>query len=92
MRRAFGRIAAFYGFVVKENVIERKINYCFRAPSWAARPTHNDLRISRVLRSLTLFGLTEEARFFYDAAMAAVCEYRGETGVQRYWSAALFAQ
>jgi Opioid growth factor receptor (OGFr) conserved region len=89
MRRAFDRIAAFYGFDVKDGIIERKINYSFRAPNWAARPTHNDLRISRILRSLTLLGLSSEAKLFCDAAMTAVREYRGDTGVQRYWSAAL---
>lgn len=89
LRASFGRMAGFYGFVVKEATIERKINFSLRAPHWAGQPTHNDLRITRILRSLRLFGLTSEAKLFYDAAMAAVREYRGDTGVQRYWSKAL---
>lgn len=89
MRHAFGRMAAFYGFVAKDGAIERKSNYSFRVANWAARPTHNDLRITRILRSLTLFGLTSEAELFYDAAIAAVRENRVDTGVQRYWTAAL---
>ena len=89
MRRAFVRLAASYGFVVKDASIERKINYFFQAPNWATRPTHNDLRITRILRSLMLFGFTSEAKLLYDAAIAAVREYRGDTTVQRYWSDAL---
>jgi Opioid growth factor receptor (OGFr) conserved region len=89
MRRAFVRMAAFYGFDVKEHIIERRSNYSLRVPNWAARPTHNDLRITRILRSLTLFGLTSEAKLFYDVAMVTVREIRGDTEVQRYWFAAL---
>ena len=89
LRRAFVRMAAFYGFDVKDNIIERKSNYSFRVPNWATRATHNDLRITRILRSLTLFGLTREAQLFYDVAMVTVRELRGDVEVQRYWSAAL---
>jgi len=86
---AFVRMAAFYGFAVKDDCIEKAANYSSRARLWAVKPTHNDLRITRILRSLTLFGLIAEAQRFHDVALAAVREYRGETAVQRYWAAAL---
>ena len=89
LRRAFDRMTAFYGFEANDGVIERRINFSLRAPDWAARPTHNDLRITRILRSLTLFGLRGEAKLFYDVAMVAIREFRGDDGVQQYWSAAL---
>ena len=88
VRRAFCRMAAFYGFSVTDDHIERAGNYRLRASHWAAQATHNDLRITRILRSLMLFGLSTEARLFYDAAMEAVQEYRGDASVQRYWAAA----
>jgi hypothetical protein len=89
MHRAFVRMAAFYGFDVKDDIIEQRSNYSVRVPNWAARPTHNDLRITRMLRSLTLFGMAGEAKHFYDVAMATVRQIRGDTQVQRYWSEAL---
>ena len=89
MHRAFVRMAAFYGYNLKDDVLERRSNYSARVPNWAARPTHNDLRITRMLRSLTLFGMTGEARRFYDVVMLSVREIRGDTEVQRYWSEAL---
>jgi hypothetical protein len=87
--RAFCRMAAFYGFLVKDGAIERAANYPSRAPDWAARPTHNDLRITRILRSLTLFGLSAEAQLFHEAAIAAVREYRRDPRVERFWAGAI---
>ena len=91
LRRACVRMAAFYGFAIKEASIERANNYALRVHFWAARPTHNDLRITRILRSLTLFGLSAQAHLFHDAAIAAVRENRTDAAVERYWTAALSA-
>ena len=91
LRRAVCRMAAFYGFAVVNAGLQGAADYRVRAPRWAAHPTHNDLRITRILRSLTLFGLSKEARSFYEAAIAAVREFRADASVDRYWAMALTA-
>lgn len=89
VRRAFCRMAAFYGLAIKDGGVERAANYLARAPVWAVRPTHNDLRITRILRSLTLFGLLSDAQHFHDAVVAAIREYRHDATAERYWQAAM---
>ena len=39
--------------------------------SWLGERNHNLLRITRIIRSLRLFGLDEEAREFYNKALDA---------------------
>lgn len=54
---------------------------------WVRVPTHQDLRISRVLRCLTLAGLGREASAFFTAVNTAVCTYRlyGHQPALDYW-------
>ncbi|HYA59039.1 MAG TPA: opioid growth factor receptor-related protein [Burkholderiaceae bacterium] len=89
LHRSLCRMAAFYGLAVQESGIERAANYLARVPVWAMRPTHNDLRITRILRSLTLFGLLRDAHRFRNATLAAIREYRRDARVERYWEAAI---
>ncbi|GAX83238.1 hypothetical protein CEUSTIGMA_g10664.t1 [Chlamydomonas eustigma] len=56
---------------------------------WASNGNHNLLRITRVIRSLRLFGLEEEAHEFYEAAMQAA-EMRNLSKVTKsFWKNAL---
>ena len=64
--RAFDRMLDFYG-------LARSASYIGKAPGWAQRkslwfthPSHNHLRISRILKSLNTLALNEEARMLYD--------------------------
>jgi hypothetical protein len=61
---SFDRILAFYGFAFAQGVVIPSENEKLRRRNWCAPGNHNLLRISRILRSLTLLGLESEAAAF----------------------------
>jgi hypothetical protein len=91
LRRSFERMLAFLGLsrsdagriVEGPNFAERTANV------WAYR-NHNWLRITRILRCLSLLGLEDEARAFYDW-LADIYRERSfpiPPDTFRYWTAA----
>lgn len=62
LRGAFQRMLAFYGLQDDGSRIAPASNWTQRKGNWFTRPTHNDLRITRILRCLFLLGLREEAQ------------------------------
>lgn len=73
LRQALNRICLFYGFRLQGDIntftVERQGSGVFeaRARNWVTRFNHNHLRISRIIRSLRVLGLDEEAKAFFDA-------------------------
>ncbi|MCD6681007.1 MAG: hypothetical protein LT102_10195 [Burkholderiaceae bacterium] len=67
LRESFLRMLRFYGLMLDEDGGVRP------APNWAQRNAwfrhggHNDLRVTRILRSLTVLGLGDPARALLDA-------------------------
>ena len=67
LRRAFARILAFYGFESRRlgrshaASAGRLTGPADRA-NWLRPANHNHLRLTRIMKSLTLLGLSEEAR------------------------------
>ncbi|KAH8661988.1 opioid growth factor receptor conserved region-domain-containing protein [Xylariales sp. PMI_506] len=93
LRRAFARILSFYGFVVTSGTEEGgeiKVTPKGNAGSgfrfWLKSMDHNHLRITRIIRSLRVLGLKDEAVAFY-AALASTCASYGRVGrsSQEYW-------
>ncbi|HMF15157.1 MAG TPA: opioid growth factor receptor-related protein [Gemmataceae bacterium] len=92
LRRSFERILSFLGFA------ERPDESIAEGPNFAARtadvwcvPNHNWLRITRILRCLTLLGLEAEARALY-ACLNGFYQSRKfpiPDSTFRYWSAAV---
>lgn len=95
---AFRRMVAFYGFELGGDEAEPEVskahNHTARTRTWLTPGNHNMLRITRVLRCLTLLGLPAQARVFlaalerlYGAGSAAVIgavtmrHWRGAVGV-----------
>lgn len=88
MHRALTRMLAFYGFdiawdqqdaaagtwAVSVTAKAGAENDCF--PRWVRRMDHNHLRISRILRSLRVLGLEDEARAFFAALVRIFDTYR----------------
>ncbi|BCP52958.1 hypothetical protein K32_15750 [Kaistia sp. 32K] len=94
LRAAFVRLLAFYGFAFVPGAegarVARAATFPARSRSWLAPRNHNFLRISRILRALTLLGLAEEAGAFLAALEAVHAEHAaiiGETTLG-YWRAA----
>ena len=79
LEAAFRRMLDFYGFEAVETEgglqIIRSRQFSRQAANWLNAGNHNLLRISRILRSLTLLGLEPEGRAFL-AALEAL--YDGE--------------
>ncbi len=78
MRRAFDRMLRFYGFERRADRIDRAPHWREHFIIWARAATHHDLFISRILGSMTLCGLQDEALSWLIALEIAVREYRGD--------------
>lgn len=104
LRRAFDRIMAFYGFQVQREqqpqgegdappklaVVARDDAARTSFPRWVRLIDHNHLRISRILRSLRILGLEEEAEGFYEA-LSWTYETYGRIGAnsRKFWRRAM---
>jgi hypothetical protein len=92
LRKSFQRILSFYGFVLDETgavaVISPGPEFSQHAMNWLTPNNHNFLRLTRIMKSMTLLGLPSCAQ-----ALLACLEdlYAGETGksigprTMRYW-------
>lgn len=82
LRRAFDRWLSFCGITLSEGGL------AFDRPNplvWT-RQNHNWLRITRILRSLNLLGLTDEARAFF--ALLTTIQARIDPTTWGYWERA----
>src|SRR5579872_6353403 len=67
LQKSFDRILAFLGLTHSENgTIVEGPRFSERVSEIWAEPNHNWLRITRILRSLYMLGLSHEARHLYD--------------------------
>jgi|SRR5262249_31002938 len=92
LRRSFERILTFLGLAEgSDGAVGEGPNFAARAADVWTEPNHNWLRITRILRSLTLLGLESEAHALY-ACLNGFYQSRRfpipETTF-RFWSAAV---
>src|SRR5205807_2173322 len=69
LRVSFQRLMKFYGFEVlsiKPIKVNRAPNFAAKAKGWLSPHNHNHLRITRILRCLTVLGLETEAKAFFE--------------------------
>ena len=89
---SFCRMLAFYGMKISEGRITRADNWDDRKHSWFIRDTHNNLRITRILKCLVALGLENEARHFF-TALKGLVESELDCGISqtsiRYWTEAI---
>ncbi len=88
LRRSFDRIVKFLGLAEAGGKIVDGPNFAEREGDVWALPNHNWLRITRILRSLTLLGLAAEAKWLYDWLEQAHRKRRFpiDTMTFRYWT------
>ena len=55
------RILAFFGLIQRDGVVTKGPNWEERRSNWLLHPTHNNLRITRILTSLGTLGLGPDA-------------------------------
>jgi len=75
--KAKDRFEIFYGI--------GKHNNPTRHSKWCRHMNHNLLRITRIIRSLRLFGLEDEAKEFYENVLAAESNYQVSPVTKGYW-------
>jgi hypothetical protein len=89
--RSFKVLLRFYGFTFRYEteecinpIIEPSDHFDQRAKTWLNSNNHNYLRITRILRCLTLLGLSREAREFFAALQRVYIHHTGEIGSYTY--------
>jgi hypothetical protein len=94
LNEAFRRMLAFYKFDYSQEGGEIKISprpdWSSRKPHWLNKGNHNHLRITRILKSLTILGLPEQAQAFYQALVEVYRNYKDDIGYNtfQYWKGA----
>jgi hypothetical protein len=69
LRRSFLRLMNFYGFEARSGeqiTVTRAPNSAAKATVWLSPGNHNHLRITRILRCLSVLGPEAEARAFFN--------------------------
>ncbi|ETS78409.1 hypothetical protein PFICI_10471 [Pestalotiopsis fici W106-1] len=96
LRRAFDRMLVFYGLEWEQGdngptgkIIEKE-GAKGNLSNWVVPMDHNHLRITRIIRSLRILGLDDEAKAYHDA-LDAICNKYGKVGStsRTFWKRAL---
>ena len=90
--KSFNRILRFLGFAMTgDGKVVEGDNFSTRIPDVWAMPNHNWLRISRILRSLTLLGLEPQAQALYERLSGYFTTRRFPIPANtfRYWTEAV---
>ncbi len=80
LRAAFNRILSFYGLAPTASGIVKGFNWGERKSNWFTQNTHNSLRITRILKSLSALGLNADAKAF-QSSLHHLCETEADCGV-----------
>ena len=86
------RLLRYLGLDFAEGQLSKRANWS-EAEAWSRIASADDLRVSRLLRSLVLFGFVEESRTLYRGLEALIREARGVDVAEltlAYWRAAAF--
>jgi len=92
LQASFYRMLSFYGLAPSEQAIVKANNWENRKSNWFIEDTHNNLRITRILKCLSVLGLHDEAIQFH-AALSNLVASESDCGIniltQQYWQTAL---
>ena len=73
---AFERILKFYGLVYVAGQVRIGPNWDERMSNWVPEPTHNSLRLTRILRSLAMQRNCEEAQALLSFLVGLFADYQ----------------
>ncbi|MCJ1477405.1 hypothetical protein MMC13_006076 [Lambiella insularis] len=81
LRDSLRRMLRFYGFELQEAAdgweVTQGANFSTASKNWVTRFDHNHLRITRIIRSLRVLGLEDEARAFFVALQEVYHTHKG---------------
>ena len=88
LRAALTRILSFYGLQLAAGDVVKGTNWGERKPNWFTENTHNSLRITRILKSLSALGLTAEAKSL-QSTLLELCDVEPDCGIdetaKKFW-------
>ena len=94
LRASLDRMLSFYGLERRDGRIAKGPNWLQRKGNWFTQGTHNDLRITRILKCLSVVGLHDEAGQLL-ACLLALRSSEPDCGIGgtafRYWQDAVAA-
>jgi hypothetical protein len=94
LRLSFLRMLRFYGLEMRPGppqAVGLAANFSERAANWLDPGNHNHLRITRILKSLALLGLRDEASWFLACLETIYAQEPGRISAVslRFWRAAI---
>ena len=91
LMKSYERILAFLGLSLSEGKVVDGPSFTARVADVWASPNHNWLRISRILRSLTLLGMAAQAQAHYERldAIYSSRKFPISADTFRYWTEAV---
>lgn len=92
LERAMHRMLRFYGlYQASPGLIEKSNDWDRRSRNWAYRQSHNDLRLTRILKSLCLFGYRADAEALLEALEGIIKKARdpSDQAPLSFWSKAV---
>ena len=91
---SFDMMLGFYGFERNDMSIVRSNVWAERSRNWLRSSNHNHLRLTRILKSLSILGLKDHAQALFDALNAVFCEHSDiiSNTTMGYWKRALLEQ
>jgi hypothetical protein len=92
LAESYRRMLAFYGLAERDGSLGKGPNWSQRKGDWFTRPTHNNLRITRILKCLCALGLRAQAERLaacLDALRASEPDCGVGASAFEYWHAAV---
>lgn len=92
MRVCLVRMVKFLGLRFDGKTLEKATNWNQRKGEWFTTHSHNSLRITRILKSLTLLGLKQDAQNL-QSGLEALCQGEPDCGIttesRNFWQLAV---
>lgn len=92
LKASFIRLLSFNGLKYLNSQIIKSSNWNDRKENWFTQDTHNNLRITRILKSLICLGLETDAQLFYNF-LKSLQQSEKDFGITsltlKYWKEAL---
>lgn len=95
MRVALARMMRFLGLRFDGQHLTKAANWRERKPDWFTSHSHNSLRITRILKSMTFLGLVDDA-VNLQRGLEGMCEREPDCGItlesRKFWRQAVQAE